>query len=1207
MYNVLFIGCEFTAIFIGTCENTDENGTPKNTTKTIMNRYVFNTALTRARYLVVAVGNPLQLLDKEENIAKLDPENHCFPCWREYIRRCIECKSFHLPEGLSTEKLKEFTAVLYKRIFSQDDQVHASDNNFNMMSYDSILSAYKEKFEKIPECKSSKLRLSRVNNRLTWNMKESPSEHQIVSNTDNDYEDQTEVYDCKLNMIFFSYAEGVPLDPTKRVVQLRGMGNIKGAFHEDIVKVLVFNDLSQSQCKGRVVSVIKKCHKQTIVCKAHRYNSILFCPLDKRYPLITNLPKLSRDLLEKRDKRCIMTELESKDVVVFKPSSVFEGNIPEIKNVIPHTVAQDMLFVVKILVWNPKYRLPLGVVVHALPKGCSEFHAERILMIEHNVNYGTETEDFKTQSVQCTASNMEVDTRAFTIDPDDAINLDDALSLSREGDAYQLAVHIVDTTNEITSDSELDRKAKMKGTSVYGGRQVMHMLPSRIRSKLSLNPHQLCDAITIRADILIDDEGLISIGNIILKESKIRSCAKLSYRSAQKIMEGVTISSQEILKYIADYDNSNEQPHLRDTLIVLFKIAMKLRTDRLGEVAAHSYEMDDPNEQVCWQMHLMVEEMMIWANNVVAKNILSALPESALLRKQNATNEDEFSAASNAHSHVLVYSNFSPFAKPPSIPAPLVIPLSTMRIIMLAINAKNTTLLRNLFTDFYLFPQLTALSAHFRKVHQKAEYVSATADRDLAAYRHYHLNLPEYTHFTSPLRRYSDIVVQRMIKSVMRNERCNYNHEEIVDLCHNLNGTFRNAKSFERKMKVLRLAIEYSQSSVLYEAVVTENTRMEIEVSFLNRKLNVIPKKHKRFKISHLRCDKMPAGVMNNSDSAVYKWKVKMLKDDSSFPYDYKGLTFHSSERFITSDFKAAQTAPYITMTLLKELESNMLKPVLHYVDIYPIATTISHSDWRHIEKFVYHPSEDTLTQVQKLLSCSEPVISKSTIYDKEMIIKSPIVNSDIHRRLDLYDMVKVWMTWSTRESILSPQLQLLEITPFFHICLQHNAHPAECFSDSCLTNASKECYTDLKEYVNLWEKVLLSEAAERSVIDNRSGILCNIKLEWGELITSNDPDITHYKPKDGIIHCNLPTNIMKNAMPFLKVHEGDLMCVRYGTGKDSITRAVFHLVVTGHEGETLKLKSVCRDNLKISEKMKAMIEKETCEVQVISMSPSYQ
>ena len=1177
-----------------------------------MNHYVFNTALTRAKYLVVAVGNPLQLLDKEERMCNKNPAKKHFRCWKEYIKRCTECKSLQLPKGVNENNVKEFRKVLYGRIFSQSKADTSDDTIYgSRMPMDSILSAYKKKFESIPACRNSKLRLTRVDGTLSWHMKDSQDHAEQERKVDDTEEESDDTYHYRLQMRSFSNADAIPLDTSKRVVQIRGMGNIKGAFHDDIVEVVTFKEVPKPLCKGKVVRVIRKCHKEMVVCKAHKYNPILFCPIDKKYPIISNLPKLSKHL---RDKGGIVAELKSKDVVIFEPGSLTEGSIPEIKNVIPFSIAQEMLFVVRIVHWNPKFRLPLGVVIHALPKGSSEFHAERIIRIEHNVHYDDETEQPLPDSAKRAPIDSEttalIDTRAFTIDPEDAVNLDDAISLSKEQDSYHLAVYIVNTTKEIGFDTQIDKKARTRGVSMYGGKKVMNMLPAQMRYKLSLNPHQICDVISISGNVDFN-EGDIDIKDIEVKESKIRSCAKLSYESAQKIMDGtVTELNPKVSQYIAEYDSNDNQPNLNETLLLLLKIAMQLRVKRLGDLGALSYETNKESEQQCWQTHLMVEELMIWANNVIAHGLLSAYPECALLRRQSMPNAEELAAISSAHTHVLRYSyRLSQYKKVSASHKPLVIPMSTLDTLLQCVEAGDTNLLCNLLTDASLFPQLSAVSSSFRRIQQKAEYISATADADPEDYQHHSLNLAEYTHFTSPLRRYTDIVVQRMVKSFISKDACLYNHDDIVSLCHSLNGALRNSKSFEKQMNTLMLAVEYMQSSKLYEAVVVRNTIENIELSFLNKELKDIPAKDKQFKVRLLRSRK-PA-VMESANKVVYSWTIKMLSFDheSSFPYNYEGLSFPSTESTTPQDSTSPLNEPYILMKMFTEVETGMLKSIVQSVEASQTATTLSPGNWKDIVTFLKDPSEETFRVVKSSLEASVPRM-KSTTISSQSQIKSPIVICDVDCRLDVYDIVKVWMTWSTRQAILSPQLQLLEITPFFRICLQHNAHPAECFSDSHLTNASKECYTDLKEYVHLWEKVLLAEAAERSVNDNRSGILFDVKLNWGKLAIPETIDALHYEPK-GSIRLNLPSTI-NEARPFLKVHVGDLMCVRYGTKKTSSIRAVFHLVVTNYESKenentVMTLKHVSADNVLISEKMKEAVENEKCEIQVISMSPSYQ
>ena len=95
-YSVLSSGREFRALFISTVECVHEGFKSANPTKSFCNPYVFNTALTRAQSLVVAVGNPFLLLKVESTMSK--PKG----CWKEYIKRCIEHETLIIPGGVTS-------------------------------------------------------------------------------------------------------------------------------------------------------------------------------------------------------------------------------------------------------------------------------------------------------------------------------------------------------------------------------------------------------------------------------------------------------------------------------------------------------------------------------------------------------------------------------------------------------------------------------------------------------------------------------------------------------------------------------------------------------------------------------------------------------------------------------------------------------------------------------------------------------------------------------------------------------------------------------------------------------------------------------------------------------------------------------------------------------------------------------------------------
>ena len=103
VYNLCFvyhnIGREFQALFISTIEPLDASGRSTNPTKSLCDKYVFNTVLSRTKSLVVAVGNPYALLKTEEKMGD-------YGCWKTYISHCIDNKTFYIPQTVEPVKRK---------------------------------------------------------------------------------------------------------------------------------------------------------------------------------------------------------------------------------------------------------------------------------------------------------------------------------------------------------------------------------------------------------------------------------------------------------------------------------------------------------------------------------------------------------------------------------------------------------------------------------------------------------------------------------------------------------------------------------------------------------------------------------------------------------------------------------------------------------------------------------------------------------------------------------------------------------------------------------------------------------------------------------------------------------------------------------------------------------------------------------------------
>ena len=116
----ILLGHEFRALFISTVECVDSSRRMMNPTKSLCNPYVFNTATTRARSLVVAVGNPFTLLSVEANVAK--PKY----CWKEFIARCLEHNSFIIPDSVC-DRSRDIPAEI-QHIVNMNGVLYCYDN-----------------------------------------------------------------------------------------------------------------------------------------------------------------------------------------------------------------------------------------------------------------------------------------------------------------------------------------------------------------------------------------------------------------------------------------------------------------------------------------------------------------------------------------------------------------------------------------------------------------------------------------------------------------------------------------------------------------------------------------------------------------------------------------------------------------------------------------------------------------------------------------------------------------------------------------------------------------------------------------------------------------------------------------------------------------------------------------------------------------------
>ncbi|XP_077415346.1 DIS3-like exonuclease 2 isoform X2 [Vanacampus margaritifer] len=373
----------------------------------------------------------------------------------------------------------------------------------------------------------------------------------------------------------------------------------------------------------------------------------------------------------------------------------------------------------------------------------SEFSDEVIGCLPRNVPWNIPPEEMakrKDLRMEC----------IFTIDPATARDLDDALSCKKLPDGnYELGVHIADVSYFVEEGNALDKIASRRATSVYLVQKVIPMLPRLLCEELcSLNP--LADRLTFSVIWKITPEGKIL--SEWFGRSVIRSCVKLSYEHAQSMIEAPekTFSAEEL----PPVDPDHHIDVIHQAVLNLHSIAKNLRAQRFSGGAVRldqlklSFMLDKETmmPQGCYiyqyrDSNKLVEEFMLLANIATAHHIYKHFPELALLRRH----------------------------PPPKIK--LVDELQELcdqlgiDIDLSSAGALHKSLLSTLGNDEYSIARKEVLTHMCSRTMQMALYFCTGVLQEENLFKHYALNVPLYTHFTSPIRRYADIIVHRLLAS----------------------------------------------------------------------------------------------------------------------------------------------------------------------------------------------------------------------------------------------------------------------------------------------------------------------------------------------------------------------------------------------------------------------------------------------------------
>ncbi|KAI3978531.1 hypothetical protein MKX01_015706 [Papaver californicum] len=428
--------------------------------------------------------------------------------------------------------------------------------------------------------------------------------------------------------------------------------------------------------------------------------------------------------------------------------------------------------------WKEDSPLPQAEVMHVLGRG-GEIGSQIAAIIFENTICNSE---FSSEALSCLPGlpwelpKKEVARRkdlrdlcTFTIDPSTATNLDDALSFQRiSDDIFRVGIHISDVSYFVHPATALDMEAQIRSTSTYLRQQKLSMLPPLLSENMgSLNPGVDKFTFSIICDINVS-------GDVVhrwLGHTVIHSCCKLSYQHAQDILDGLADSDSipsgnGYPKVFGQF----EWKHIVRSVKSLYEISKWLKENRFKGGALHlessklGFSFDEsgfPQDStllVQKASNSLVEELMLLANRTAAEVISRAFPDAALLRRHPAPSIrklKEFETFYQKHGLELDTSSSGGLQ------------LSLERI---KEKMKND--------DPVLFGILMSYAS---KPMQIASYFSTGEFKNKQSdWNHYALAIPQYTHFTSPLRRYPDIVVHRTLNAVIEAEDMCLQHQKML-------------------------------------------------------------------------------------------------------------------------------------------------------------------------------------------------------------------------------------------------------------------------------------------------------------------------------------------------------------------------------------------------------------------------------------------